>query len=92
MGSQEEFQEIYIDSSLIINAINKDKNLDILLYLAKYNPKITIEDIIANFGEKSLKGLEMLISCNLVNKFDNKLTLSNEGIFHLDNLISLMIY
>ena len=68
-----------------------NNNIDILLFLAKYNPKITKEDIIKNFGEESVKGLKHLKQLHLVKEEDNKVTLTEEGIFQVEGLLSIAI-
>ncbi len=85
-----ELQQKYDETSKIKDVILENANIDILLYLAKYNPKVTKSTIVKSFGKESLKGLKDLEKVNLVREEDNKLTLTNEGIFQVDGLISMV--
>ncbi|MFH1777452.1 MAG: hypothetical protein ABH952_07850 [Candidatus Omnitrophota bacterium] len=85
----DELKRLYVDAYYLKNIILQNRNIDILLYLAKYNPEVKITDIIKNFGKESLEGLKALEGCNLVREEDGQLTLTNEGIFQVDGLLSI---
>lgn len=86
----EELKKLYHDASDLKGVITEYWNVDIMLYLAKYNPKVTREDIQKNFGEKSLKGLKDLEKYNLVKEERNGFTLTTEGIFQVEGLLTLV--
>jgi|GEM_PF-1354351 len=67
----------------------KNKNIDILLYLAKYNPSVTVKDIVKHFGQKSKAGVDELVECDLVTDTKGKLTLTPEGIFQVNLLLEI---
>ena len=83
-------KEFYYVASNLKVVISEYRNIDILLYLAKYNPKVTKEDIIKNFGEDSLEGLRDLEKYNLVKEERDQFTLTNEGIFQVEGLLTLV--
>ncbi len=85
----DELKRLYVDAYYLKNIILQNRNIDILLYLAKYNPEVKIADIVKNFGKESLDGLKALESCNLIREEGGQLTLTNEGIFHVDGLLSI---
>ncbi|OYT53642.1 MAG: hypothetical protein B6U72_05105 [Candidatus Altiarchaeales archaeon ex4484_2] len=87
----ENLKELYHSASTLKGVVLEYRNIDILLYLAKYNPKITKEDIVKNFGEKSLRGLKDLEKYNLVNEERDRVTLTNEGIFQVEGLLTLVV-
>ncbi|MBI4181669.1 MAG: hypothetical protein HY520_01750 [Candidatus Aenigmarchaeota archaeon] len=72
-------------------ALLHSKNLDILLYLAKYNPEVSTRDIIDKFGKESLEGLKSLKESRLVVEEDGKLMLTEEGIFQVEGLLALAV-
>lgn len=86
---EEELKRIEVSASELRNAILDGRNVDILLYLAKYNPDVSIEDIRKRFGDDSVNGLKMLEKFNLVNEKENMLTLTDTGIFQVDNLLKM---
>ncbi len=85
----DELKRLYVDAAYLKNVILQNRNIDILLYLAKYNPEVKIADIIKNFGKESLEGLKALEGCNLVREESGQLTLTNEGIFQVDGMLSI---
>lgn len=87
----EELKRVYNDAIKFKSIILENKNIDILLYLAKYNPKITKEDIAQKFGKQSLQGLKDLENISLVKEEEDKLQLTNEGIFQVEGLLSIVI-
>ena len=87
----ENLKSLYYTASKLKNIILESKNIEILLYLAKHNPRITKKDIIKNFGEDSLKGLKSLELCKLVKEEKDMLTLTEEGIFHVEGLLSIAV-
>ena len=90
MGKIREHEKIYSDVTRLKNVLLEDRNIDILLFLAKYNPNIMKRDIEKNFGRGSLKGLIDLEKCQLVREESGKLTLTSEGIFQVEGLITLV--
>ncbi len=87
----EDITRLGINASNLKKILLQDNNIDILLYLAKYNPKITTEDISKNFGKESLEGLKALKEANLVNEEECHLTLTEEGIFQVEGLLTLAV-
>ena len=87
----EDLKQFYYNATNLKNIMLENNNIDILLFLAKYNPKTTKNDIIKNFGKESIKGLKHLEQCHLVTEEDNKITLTEEGIFQVEGLLSIAI-
>ena len=87
----EELKRVYNDAIKLKSIILENKNIDLLLYLAKYNPKITKEDIAKKFGKGALQGLKDLEDVKLVKEEENRLLLTNEGIFQVDGLLSITL-
>ena len=87
----EGLRKLYYSASNLKNVILENKNIDILLFLAKYNPAVTRRAISENFGEESLEGLKHLEICNLVREEKEKLTLTEEGIFQVEGLLSVAV-
>ena len=61
------------------------------MVLLKYNPDVTVENIKQRFGKESLEGVDSLKKFHLVNEEKGSLTLTNEGIFQIDGLLSLAV-
>ncbi len=61
-----EEKRLGVYASRMKSIILQDNNIDILLYLAKYNPKVTLKDIEEKFGKESLDGLKGLKESGLV--------------------------
>lgn len=91
LNMSEALRKLYYSASNIKNVILEDNNIDILLFLAKYNPEITKKNIVKNFGEESLEGLKHLEICNLVKEEKERLTLTEEGIFQVEGLLSIVV-
>lgn len=87
----EEFKKIAIDATNLKNALMYNNNIDILLYLAKYNPKVSKKDIEDKFGNEALDGLETLEQFHLVKEENCRLTLTTEGIFQVEGLLSMVV-
>ncbi len=87
----EELKKISYDVLCIKHAMMKDDNTGILLFLAKYNPDITKDEIIEKFGTGATEGLKELINCNLVKEEDNKIFLTEEGIFQMAGLLAVEV-
>jgi len=85
----EEMKKLSLDAAKLKSIILNNKNIDILLYLAKYNPKVTEEEIANKFGKKSLEGLKQLINYDLVKEEKENLSLTNPGIFQVEGLLTL---
>lgn len=88
----QELKRIYADASNLKSVILQNNNIDVLLYLAKYNPKITKKDIIKNFGKESLDGLKALREFHLVKEEKGKLALTDEGIFQVQGLLTIAVW
>lgn len=87
----EEIKRLGIDSSTLKTILLENNNIDILLYLAKYNPKVTIKEIAKNFGKESVEGLMALIKFCLVKEEGKRLSLTEEGLFQVDGLLTLVV-
>ncbi len=87
----EELKRISIEASNMKSVLLQNNNIDILLYLAKYNPSVNTKDITTKFGKESLEGLKNLIFSNLVKEEENNLTLTEEGIFQVEGLLTLVV-
>ena len=87
----DDLKRIYADASNLKSVILQNNNIDILLYLAKYNPKVTKKDLIKKFGNDSLEGLNSLKDFRLVREEDGSLTLTDEGIFQVEGLLTLVV-
>ena len=87
----EELKRISTDISNLKTVMLQDKNIDILLYLAKYNPNITAGDIAEKFGKSSLRGLSALMNFCLVTKKKERIFLTKEGIFQVEGLLTLAV-
>lgn len=87
----ERLKELYHSASALKNVILENNNIDILLFLAKYNPEITRKDVMDKFGDESMEGLKDLERFNLVKEQKEKLTLTEEGIFQVEGLLSVAV-
>ena len=85
-------KKLYIDTIKLKSILLENKNIDILLYLAKYNPNITEEDIAKKFGQDAIEGLKDLKVASLVKEDNKKLTLTEEGIFQVDGLLASVVW
>ena len=85
----EELKRMHTIASSMKSILLKNKNVDILLYLAKYSPKVTEEELAEKFGKPSIKGLTALREIGLVEKRKGFLFLTNEGIFQVDGLLTM---
>jgi len=87
----EELKRIYYDALRLKNIILENKNIEILLYLAKYNPKVGEQDLEKKFGKDALKGLRELKNISLVKEEGSNLFLTNEGIFQVEGLLTMAV-
>lgn len=87
----EDLKRLSADASNLKTIILQNKNIDILLYLAKYNPEVTTEEIIKNFGKESINGLKNLMEFRLVTDENGHLFLTEEGIFQVEGLLTLAV-
>ncbi|MBS3057418.1 MAG: hypothetical protein J4415_02210 [Candidatus Diapherotrites archaeon] len=87
----EELKRIYYDALRLKNIILENKNIEILLYLAKYNPKVSEQDLEKKFGKDALKGLRELKNISLVKEEGSNLFLTNEGIFQVEGLLTMAV-
>jgi len=89
--SQEDLKRLHSNATNLKTILLQNKNIDILLYLAKYNPKVTAKEIEENFGKDSLNGLKSLEEFHLVNQEKGFLTLTEQGLFHVEGLMTLVV-
>ena len=87
----EETERLRVEASNMKTVLLQNNNIDILLYLAKYNPRVTAKDIAKKFGKRSLEGLKGLMCFNLVKEQNNNITLTEEGIFQVEGLLTLAV-
>jgi len=85
----EDIKRLSVEASNMKTILLQNNNVDILLYLAKYNPNVTTKDIENKFGKHSLDGIKGLLSFNLVKEENNNLKLTEEGIFQVEGLLTL---
>jgi hypothetical protein len=85
----ESIKSLSVEASNMKTILLQNNNIDILLYLAKYNPNVTSKEIEEKFGKKSLDGLKGLMSFNLVKEESCNLSLTEEGIFQVEGLLTL---
>ncbi len=90
MGS-EQLKAISLDAATFKEMLLEGKNIDILLYLAKYNPDVPKSEILKAFGKESGKGLEDLKDAKLVMEKSSGISLTNEGIFQVDGLLAIAV-
>lgn len=62
----EQLKAMSLDAARFKEMLLQDKNMGILLYLAKYNPDVPKAEILKAFGRESGKGLEDLKEAKLV--------------------------
>ena len=86
-----ETQRLYVDAMSLKKVMLENHNIDILLYLAKYNPDVRKDELIRKFGETAEGGLEQMKGLHLVEERKGMVTLTNEGIFQVDGLLSMAI-
>ncbi|MEK6954955.1 MAG: hypothetical protein AABX01_08130 [Candidatus Micrarchaeota archaeon] len=86
----EELARFQNNATMLKKILLENNNIDILLYLAKYNPKVSRRHIEEKIGKDSLKGLEELKKCNLVVEDNKSVSLTQEGIFQVDGLLTLI--
>ncbi|MBI4244797.1 MAG: hypothetical protein HY606_11965 [Planctomycetes bacterium] len=89
--NQEDLKRLHSNAANLKTTLLQHKNIDILLYLAKYNPKVTTKEIEENFGKESLIGLKALEELYLVNEEKGFLTLTEQGLFHVEGLMTLVV-
>ena len=87
----ENLRRLASDATNLKSALLFNNNIDILLYLAKYNPKVSKKDITDKFGKESLDGLKALEQFHLVKEEDSNITLTTEGIFQVEGLLSIAV-
>jgi len=87
----EEIKRMSVEASKLKSVILRNNNIDILLYLAKYNPTTTIKEIKERFGEESLKEIDLLKQSHLVREEKERLILTDEGIFQVEGLLTLVV-
>jgi len=86
----EDTKRLGIESSNMKTILMQNNNIDILLYLAKYNPNVTIKDIEKKFGKESLDGIKNLEAFRLIKEEKCNLNLTEEGIFQVEGLLTLI--
>ncbi|MBS3062818.1 MAG: hypothetical protein J4203_03015 [Candidatus Diapherotrites archaeon] len=86
-----ELEKMYEQTESLKNVLLENNNIDILLYLSKYNPDATRDAIARRFGKEALEGLEDLKQLHLIREKEQQLTLTNEGIFQVEGLLTLAL-
>lgn len=85
-----DINKLYVEVQDLRKVLLEDSNIDILLYLAKYNPKVSRKDLSERFGRSSLSGLRDLKRFHLVDEERGFLQLTTEGIFQVEGLMTLV--
>lgn len=88
----ENIRKLAADASNLKSILLHNQNISILLYLAKYNPKVSKKDISLKFGRQALDGLKALAQFQLVKEEEGNLTLTTEGIFQVEGLLSAIAH
>ncbi|MBL7160874.1 MAG: hypothetical protein ISS93_03435 [Candidatus Aenigmarchaeota archaeon] len=87
----EDLKRLSVTASNLKTILLQSKNIDILLYLAKYNPDITTDEIQKMFGKSSIKGLKNLLGSHLISEENGSLHLTEDGIFQVEGLMTLAV-
>ncbi|MCK5473939.1 MAG: hypothetical protein KAI53_00905 [Candidatus Aenigmarchaeota archaeon] len=87
----DDLKKLCINASCLKAIILQNKNLDVLLYLAKYNPDVCISDLVEKFGTGIVDSLKDLEKYNLLTERNGQLTLTEEGIFQVDGLLAIAV-
>lgn len=87
----ETLKSMYLEANRLKAVVLEGDNLGILLYLAKYNPRVTREQIQEKFGKQSLKGLDELKRLEMVCESEHGISLTSQGIFQVEGLITLAV-
>lgn len=87
----ENLKKLASDAANLKSALLYKNNIDILLYLAKYNPKVSKKDIADKFGKEAIDGLRTLEQFHLVKEEEGNLTLTTEGIFQVEGLLAIVV-
>ena len=67
-----------------------DSAMGILLYLAKYNPDVSYQEILEKFGEESKDALAELKHFDMVSERNSLLSLTNYGLFQVEGFLNLL--
>ncbi len=86
-----DLKQLLHDANRLKHVLLETNNVGILLYLAKYNPDVTRNEIIEKFGKESLRGLDDLLRIDLVTEDEKGLKLTSEGIFQVEGLITMAV-
>lgn len=84
-------KQMYQEANRLKTVMLEDNNVGILLYLAKYNPRVSRKNIQEKFGKESIKGLDDLKRLDLVTESEHGLSLTSQGIFQVEGLITLAV-
>ena len=87
----EDLKKMAADTAKLKGVLIYRNNVDILLYLAKYNPEVSKKEIAQKFGKEAINGLKALEQCDLVKEEDGNLTLTTEGIFQVEGLLAMAV-
>ncbi len=87
----EELKKLYYDANRLKNVLLENDNIGILLFLAKYNPKVKREQIKEKFGKEALQGLDELKRLELVIETEKGICLTPQGIFQVEGLIAIAV-
>lgn len=85
----EEITKMYHEANTLKTLMLRDKAIEVLLFLAKYNPKTTEAEIKKCFGGEVIETLEDFKKYDLVRSEADCISLTEEGIFQVDWLVSL---
>ncbi len=87
----EQLKKMYHEASYLKKVLLENNNIGILLYLAKYNPNVTREQIKEKFGKDTLQGLDDLKQLDLITESEKGLVLTPQGIFQVEGLMTLAV-
>ncbi len=85
-----ELKRVEYGAAALKNALLSGNTLGVLLYIAKYNPGVSLKDITSKFGKEATVRVEKLRELHLVAiEPSQKVSITNEGIFQVDGLLQL---
>ena len=87
----EDIKRLSAEASNLKTILLQNSNIDILLYLAKYNPNVTLKEIVKRFGIESENGVKSMKGFNLIKEENHNISLTEEGIFQVEGLITLAV-
>jgi len=87
----EQLQQLYHDANRLKRVLLENNNIGILLYLAKFNPNVTRKRLKNEFGKEALQGLDDLKRFELVTESEKSISLTPQGIFQVEGLLTLAV-